>query len=353
MIVREIVRPARTRMSRMLPSPPSGGDFARRFFRDAEVAACRADCLAARLVQDFDHRAGEATGRVLDRRSAGPTCRFFAAFATSRTRAEAQGLRRAGQPKGRPPQGCIGRRAETALEFFSPEISCVGDCEGARQAHGPACISGSIVARRGSRPCWSTNGRAGRRRRARLSSGSLASRLVRAGPGGLAAAMAAAIADFGRRSKALAVLKAIGFSGQMHGDGPDRRIGPPVATGDPAQRRPRPRGGRRARPTTFLISLASSASSRCRASPDRTPVAQAQRARALRPHQLRVGAERLSPPRPDRRARHGHERRGWPMAARRSRSPMVGDAFAACGAEGAWAPRLQKGRPRSEPCVRP
>jgi hypothetical protein len=44
-----------------------GGDFARRFFQDAESRSLHSGLLAARLVQDFERRAGEGDWRGLDR----------------------------------------------------------------------------------------------------------------------------------------------------------------------------------------------------------------------------------------------------------------------------------------------
>ena len=44
-----------------------GGDFARRFFQDAEDRSLPSGLMAAGLVQDFERRAGEGDWRVLDR----------------------------------------------------------------------------------------------------------------------------------------------------------------------------------------------------------------------------------------------------------------------------------------------
>ena len=48
-----------------------GGDFARRFFRDAESRSLPSGLLAARLVQDFDRRAGVGDWAGLDRAISG------------------------------------------------------------------------------------------------------------------------------------------------------------------------------------------------------------------------------------------------------------------------------------------
>ncbi len=44
-----------------------GGDFARRFFRDAESRSLPSGLFASSLVQDFDRRAGDGDWAILDR----------------------------------------------------------------------------------------------------------------------------------------------------------------------------------------------------------------------------------------------------------------------------------------------
>ena len=73
------------------------------------------------------------------------------------------------------------------------------------------------------------------------------------------AAMAGAIADLGASApKALGAVKAIGFSGQMHGAVVARPLGQAGPPGDPAQRRPGARGSGLSSPGPSLISRESS-----------------------------------------------------------------------------------------------
>ncbi len=67
MIVREIVRTCSNPHVAHAAVASIGGDFARRFFRDAESRSLPSGLLAARLVQDFDHRAGDGDWAGLDR----------------------------------------------------------------------------------------------------------------------------------------------------------------------------------------------------------------------------------------------------------------------------------------------
>ena len=74
------------------------------------------------------------------------------------------------------------------------------------------------------------------------------------------AAMTAAVADIKQSAgKALGALKAIGFSGQMHGAVLIDRADKADPPGDPAQRRTRPSRGRMSWPAIIPISPESSA----------------------------------------------------------------------------------------------
>ncbi len=67
MNVREIVRTCSNPHVAHAAVASIGGDFARRFFRDAETRSLPSGLFASRLVQDFDRRAGAGDWAVLDR----------------------------------------------------------------------------------------------------------------------------------------------------------------------------------------------------------------------------------------------------------------------------------------------
>ena len=67
MNVREIVRTCSNPHVAHAAVASIGGDFARRFFRDAEIRSVPSGLLAANLVQDFDRRAGDRDWAGLDR----------------------------------------------------------------------------------------------------------------------------------------------------------------------------------------------------------------------------------------------------------------------------------------------
>lgn len=67
MNVREIVQTCSNPHVARAAVASIGGDFARRFFQDAESRSLPSGLMAARLVQDFERRAGEGDWRGLDR----------------------------------------------------------------------------------------------------------------------------------------------------------------------------------------------------------------------------------------------------------------------------------------------
>ena len=158
------------------------------------------------------------------------------------------------------------------------------------------------------------------------------------------AAMAGAIAELRALApEAVGALKAIGFSGQMHGavliDRSDRPVRRAILHNDGRAHR----GGGRACPR-----LSPSRRRRRREADARLHGAEAfvactQRARTARPHRLRACAEGLFAAHPHRRARHGHERRGRPMVARRGGAPLVGGRDRRLRGRAEWTPRLHEG----------
>ena len=196
--------------------------------------------------------------------------------------------------------------------------------------------------------------RGGRERLARLSAGPPAPGWSEQDPDVWRQAMAGAIADLRASApEALAALKAIGFSGQMHGavliDRSTARSGRRSCTTTAAPTRRRPSS-----PATFPISPASSASSRCRASPDRSSCG----SRATSPS-FRAGSIACWRPKDYLRLALTGER-GTDMsdaagqwlldeAARR----WSAEAIAACGAEPALGAAVcTKARTRSGSCAR-
>ncbi len=139
------------------------------------------------------------------------------------------------------------------------------------------------------------------------------------------AAMAGAVADLSDSAgKALGAVKAIGFSGQMHGAVTLDRQKPPGPPGDPAQRRTGLRRGGRARPRLSASAGDRRGEADARLHRPEAALAFSPRARNPQPDRLRAGTERLSASRAVRRTRRGHERCGRKLDARRSGADVVG-----------------------------